>query len=192
MKPYFNTIPKVNCSDVERDDINRLLKVAPAELLSPDTIKAIENGEPISILRCPQRACDRREQDPLIQKCYKGNVLMYLVPLTQREVINSHDNHWEYDETKFKKRFILDGLIPNRTEDGHSDPVGAKATSRKLFCEICEYLAGIDRRYVRIYLLKSEDKTNREIAETLHISEATVSRDLGNIRNLVSEFIETP
>ena len=100
-KPYFNTIPEtINCDEKKLEDVKKLLSIMPRDLLSEDTIKAIENGDPIDIVYVKTDAAFRNAQDPQVQLCYKGKYLQYIVRKEQAD-----EEKAERERERWQKRY---------------------------------------------------------------------------------------
>ena len=101
MNNYFtNTPASINCKEDELEEIKNLLKVIPKELLTNETIAAIENGEPIRLFTEPTTKAFRYAQDPQVQKCYEKNILQYIVTAEYADALTSGEN-----SRRWKKRY---------------------------------------------------------------------------------------
>ena len=105
MKPFFNTIPRnINCRPEERDRIKELLAVIPEDLLTQETIDAINNGDPVKLYTQPTTAKHRKAQNPLIQACYQGNILEYITTPDYANGLTSMENSRQIGRASCRER----------------------------------------------------------------------------------------
>ena len=97
MVPYYTTTPAtINCREEDRQKIEELLAVMPEELLSPETIKAIDSGEPIGVARHRSTAEFKKLQDPLVRACFDGVFLQTIEPKAVADAYQSADNREQW------------------------------------------------------------------------------------------------
>ena len=172
MKPYFDTLPNfINCRPDERDRIKELLAVIPEELLTDDTIQAINNGDPVKLYTQPTTAKYRHAQHPLIQACYRDNILEYITTDEYARTLTSDDNHLRWLK-RYESRCVING----------------KVCSPHISCEKCKYkdkkkalLSSLDDYRQDQLAAESVQRTSRGGYKAFNHSDPTADAAIRNV-----------